>query len=403
MYLKSILLATVMAVAHAQYSEGDLLKYSRQGDIERVNLILNSGVHPDAWNSLGQTSLLLAARGGHLDVVIRLLEAGANFRIASDAGDTPLLLAAHFGYADIAFELTDVEDSDVDARNNEGDTALMLAASNGHFPVVNVLVDVDASIDAHNKKGHTAACLAEYEGHLKIAEFLHSQATEWEECAVPKVVEEKAAIEGSRREEEMPQRQELYGSFFVLGGLHVVSASEAHYINTQEGIDNSYKKGMDIEGPLAYMGQARGPWRYEFGIHSETDGSLALLGDGQVGPTVISSGPHFILSANGFRDFRHQSVVSPYLGGGIGVRSYGSLSMDDNKHDLFSVASPLYWQLFAGARMNLIDDYPGDDRPGLFLKMGLAYARENMLKTDIESFEAGNRFKFSVGFELFSR
>ena len=59
-----------------------LMVACRNGDLEVVRLLLESGAHNDLAMNNGTTALMAESRRGHLEVVQRLLESGANRDLA---------------------------------------------------------------------------------------------------------------------------------------------------------------------------------------------------------------------------------------------------------------------------------------------------------------------------------
>ena len=88
-----------------------LLRYSKNGNLRRVNSLLRRGVNVNYQNYLGRTALMYASYEGRLDVVRELIKAGA----------------------------------DVNLQTNDGMTALMYAGYRGHFEIVEALLEAGAT------------------------------------------------------------------------------------------------------------------------------------------------------------------------------------------------------------------------------------------------------------------
>jgi hypothetical protein len=73
---------------------------AKNGDVEGVHRLLESGIDPDGASRDGRTPLMAAATGGHLRVVQALLAAYADPNVGKGA-DTPLTIAFQKGNQDI--------------------------------------------------------------------------------------------------------------------------------------------------------------------------------------------------------------------------------------------------------------------------------------------------------------
>lgn len=72
----------------------ELLRAASQGNLDRVNELLEKGASVHAQEALGDTALNQAAYGGHLAVVQRLVEAGADIENVGASDQTPIMNAA---------------------------------------------------------------------------------------------------------------------------------------------------------------------------------------------------------------------------------------------------------------------------------------------------------------------
>ncbi len=140
--------------------EQELLTAAAEGDLEKVNALLQDGVDANAINALGRTSIVTAAWRGHYDVVRSLIEAGVEIDAADNQGRTALTWASINGHADIVALLLE-EVALVDVRDEKGLTPLMRASWNGHEGIVKTLIDGGADINAADDSGMTALQRAE--------------------------------------------------------------------------------------------------------------------------------------------------------------------------------------------------------------------------------------------------
>ena len=92
-----LLLAALPAGAIAQASEktlnAQLLDFARQGDAERVKLLVNKGANPNSRNRVGKTPLHMFAAAGNAPVVEFLVGKGAKLDVRDGRGLTPLGIA----------------------------------------------------------------------------------------------------------------------------------------------------------------------------------------------------------------------------------------------------------------------------------------------------------------------
>jgi ankyrin repeat protein len=119
--------------------EKELLDAAFNGDKEKVNLLLNQGVNPEAKASDEGTPLMYAALKGHIDVVKALMDKGAK----------------------------------VNARDRNRCTALMQAASNGNVEVVKILLKAGADPNAIANDGTTALKWAKLKNYNDVVGILN--------------------------------------------------------------------------------------------------------------------------------------------------------------------------------------------------------------------------------------
>ena len=105
----------------------DLIESAENGDIERVNELLEQGVNPDIQDNYGRTALISASKGGYLDIVELLLEYGVDIHIKNRQGYSALLLAAMGNHIDICILLLE-HGADINTSTRHGLTPLMIAA-----------------------------------------------------------------------------------------------------------------------------------------------------------------------------------------------------------------------------------------------------------------------------------
>jgi ankyrin repeat protein len=126
-----------------------LLWVSYRDDVESADMLIRAGANVNAATDLGATPLWAAAQNASGVVVRRLLQAGANPNIALLAGETPLMVAARAGSADVVSQLI-AAGAKINEHGARGQTALMWAVAQKHSDVVKVLLDHGADIRARS-------------------------------------------------------------------------------------------------------------------------------------------------------------------------------------------------------------------------------------------------------------
>lgn len=145
----------------------------RQGKLDIVELLLESGVNVDYRNKAGNTPLLEACSQGHKDVAEYLLDHEASIDAATDTtSDSALTWACTLGNESIV-QLLLTRKSNVEHRTKDGCTALMFAALAGHVDVATLLLDCKANInvesDSNKDSPLTFAC---WKGHVDVVKLL---------------------------------------------------------------------------------------------------------------------------------------------------------------------------------------------------------------------------------------
>ncbi|PFX24058.1 Ankyrin repeat and KH domain-containing protein 1 [Stylophora pistillata] len=162
------------SVAEADVSLDEMMSLAcRQGKLDIVELLLESGAHVDYRNKAGNTPLLEACSQGHVDVARYLLDHNANIDAPTETtSDSALTWACTLG-SEAIVELLLERTSDVEHRTKDGCTALMFAALAGHVKVAAMLLDHGAEInvesDSNKDSPLTFAC---WKGHCDVVELL---------------------------------------------------------------------------------------------------------------------------------------------------------------------------------------------------------------------------------------
>jgi uncharacterized protein len=135
--LMSVMLASSLCSARASRVD-DLIRWSSQGDVKKVEALLKQKVNPNAKNDWGYTALMWAAHRGHVEVCKQLLAKGAKPDVQDKSGRTALMFATSCGMIDIGGSI-------------EGSRWLH------HYPpIARLLLDAGANPNLRDKQGNTA-------------------------------------------------------------------------------------------------------------------------------------------------------------------------------------------------------------------------------------------------------
>jgi len=145
----------------------------RQGKLDIVKLLIQSGAKVNHRNKAGNTPLLEACSQSHVLVARFLLENGAKIDAPTETTlDSPLTWACTLGNTEVVEELLK-QNADVEHRTKDGCTALMFACLAGHVKVAEKLLDSKAEInvesDSNKDSPLTFAC---WKGHSEVVDLL---------------------------------------------------------------------------------------------------------------------------------------------------------------------------------------------------------------------------------------
>lgn len=144
---------------------------TKQGNLAKVQELLEAGVNVNARDRWGNTPLYLAVRNGHTETTKLLLDNGAEVNARQcprcTMGYTPLHLAARDGHILIAELLLD-SGANVNARHRWGGTPLYFAVERGHKEIAKLLLEKRG----HDIPGSIPFCTAAWNGHIGLAALL---------------------------------------------------------------------------------------------------------------------------------------------------------------------------------------------------------------------------------------
>ena len=169
----TIVFSLVATSAHAFFGSKDdaLRNAATEGNLKKVQRLIEEGTDINAKNKTDNTALSLAAWAGHTDIAKLLIEKEADINVMNTYGQTVLMLAASGGHTDIVKLLIEKE-ADINAVDTHSQTALMMAAGNGRKGTVKFLIENGANINKPTLDGRTALKSAVYGGHTDIVKLL---------------------------------------------------------------------------------------------------------------------------------------------------------------------------------------------------------------------------------------
>ena len=124
-----------------------------------VIIVMNS---INAKNGYGYTALIDASKNGDLEKVKLLIENGADIEAKDNNGDTALILASYYRYLEIIQYLVE-KGANINATNDNGWTSLMYASKYGELETIKYLLENGADVNIKNKNGNAALDLAKIE------------------------------------------------------------------------------------------------------------------------------------------------------------------------------------------------------------------------------------------------
>lgn len=141
----------------------------KRDDPSTISALLNRGFDPNTLSPNAEHGLVVSVRDSSLKAMAVLLawpKTKVEVRTLND--ESPLMLAALKGLTEICQQLIELG-ADV---NKPGWTPLHYAASNGHLPVMALLLDHHAYVDAASPNGTTPLMMAARYGSFAAAKLL---------------------------------------------------------------------------------------------------------------------------------------------------------------------------------------------------------------------------------------
>lgn len=163
------------AIAAAQASGDALLNAIIDRQPQRVAILLDQGVSPEAVSGLGEfegkTALMWAAESGQTVMIDLLLQYGAQVDRSNSKGGTALMYAAVAGQVEAIRALVQAG-ADPDHKVRHGWTPLLLATSKGHVASVRALAELGADLNTRDVYGWTLLMRATERGDTDMVTTL---------------------------------------------------------------------------------------------------------------------------------------------------------------------------------------------------------------------------------------
>lgn len=157
--VRNIIYLVVLITISSGYggSFDDFFSAVRTDDTEAIRALLRRGFDVNTVDATGEPGLLLAVRQSSIKVATLLVDwPQTKIEVRSRQDESPLMLASLKGLAQLCDALI-ARGADV---NKPGWTPLHYAATNGHLPVLHLLLENHAYIDAASPNGTTPLMMA---------------------------------------------------------------------------------------------------------------------------------------------------------------------------------------------------------------------------------------------------
>ncbi|XP_028851603.1 ankyrin repeat and death domain-containing protein 1B isoform X2 [Denticeps clupeoides] len=144
---------------------------ARSGQMEALQLLLDSFDVRDEVNHAGQTVLYLAAVETHEDCVQVLLSAGCDPNIPTIANTFPLHPINQRGHTQLV-KLLIGNGAHINAQDQHQRSPLHLAVKNCHLPVIHTLLESECNVNLTDHMGQTPLHIAAEFGRVDVVEMI---------------------------------------------------------------------------------------------------------------------------------------------------------------------------------------------------------------------------------------
>ena len=165
---------------YQDFSEREILKYIKEGNIEIIYSWLEHGGDPNIKDRLrmtpfisspnGYSALIIASQEGHIEIVKLLLKYGANTNYQTDRGTTATIVATVNNDYDIVKLLLE-NGANPNNQPNEGYNPLQIASIKGYNNIIRLLLDNGIDPNKDYIRG-TPLSLAIMEGNIETVKLL---------------------------------------------------------------------------------------------------------------------------------------------------------------------------------------------------------------------------------------
>ena len=136
----------------------NIFRASRNGDVARIEELLNSGTSVNCRDgrNYNNTALITAAWYNQLEAAKFLYERGCDLNLQNTRGETAVHKAVCWGHHTMVQMLADWG-ADLEIRNDKGRTPVNQAATNGQLNEVRILANMGANLDTVDNLGRSPA------------------------------------------------------------------------------------------------------------------------------------------------------------------------------------------------------------------------------------------------------
>lgn len=167
-------LFTIWSKSTLTATAGPLHDAAKEGDLKRIQTLIEKGTNINAKDENDLTALHYAAIEGHRSIGELLVDKGADINAQNQKGWTPLNYAVFHGKKKI-IEVLVAHGADVNIKDKDGKMPLYVAMEEGNEDIAVLLINADANINIFNtvrERGKTLLHEAAQQGYCEVAKLL---------------------------------------------------------------------------------------------------------------------------------------------------------------------------------------------------------------------------------------